>query len=70
MFFQVACTRLGVEIPHRITHRLPFDWLRDRLGFCLPAALRLAQAGDSPSRGEGLDSQSVSRVILQPFECR
>ena len=26
--------------------------LRDRLGFCLPAALRVAQAGDSPSRGE------------------
>jgi len=26
--------------------------LRARLGFCLSAALRLAQAGDSPSRGE------------------
>ena len=31
----------ALRSPHRISHRRPFDKLRDRLGFC-----------DSPSRGE------------------
>ncbi len=31
----------ALKSPHRISHRRPFDKLRERLGFC-----------DSPSRGE------------------
>ena len=72
----------ALKSPHRISRRRPFDKLRDRLGFCLPAALRLAQAGDSPSRGSDADvlhgwpgrmtaSQVITRrekeLLPQPF---
>ena len=52
MLLHATRLRMALKSPLRISRLRPFDRLRDRLGFCLPAALRLAQAGDSPSRGE------------------